>query len=116
MKAYRISTKDDKTIITANSRKEAIARYFLQIADGEVSLDRIGNLVTITDPDNGEEYPFRTVPSLWLLGVLDRETAELNIRVLLGVGEEESRDLLLMTAKQDKWIVDAVKRLKEARP
>jgi len=115
LKPYRITTKDDEAIITASSRKEALARYFLQVADGEVGLDRLGNLVMVKDPDYGEQYPFRTVPALWLLGVLDRETAELNLQVLLGVGEKESRDILLTAAKQDAWIVEEVKKLREVK-
>jgi len=39
-----------------------------------------------------------------------------NIQLAVGVGDEESYTMLLNAAKQDKWIVDAVKRLKEVQP
>lgn len=104
---YKVVTKDDSVVIEAKNRDHAFARYFADIANGKIPLSKVGQLVTLYDGE--EQYPFRTIPLLWLLGVIDKKHAILNISNLLKCSRREAEELLLKTAKEDSRLVYLVR-------
>ena len=113
MKMYVVRTMGEKTLIPAENRKEAYAKFFIKVKQGKYPLDKIGGLIMVRDPDDGEEYPFRTTPTLWLMEIISPETVFATIESMLGLDpdSDDSASLLLKTAKQDMWILDEIKRL-----
>ena len=113
MKLYNVSTMGEKILINAENRKEAYARFFIEIKEGKYPLDKIGGLISVRDPDDGEDYPFRTTPTLWLMELIPPETAFATIESMLSLdpSSDDSANLLLQSAKQDMWILDEIKRL-----
>jgi len=109
-------SKDIDIIIVAKNRKHAFAKFFKKLKDKEIGLDQIGHLVMLHDEE--EEYPFRTMPSLFLLGLVDEETAIANLIECVGVNETQGGEMLYKAAEKDKWIVKAVtgKSLKHFPP
>ncbi|MBU0846620.1 hypothetical protein KKH23_05470 [Patescibacteria group bacterium] len=113
MKMYEVETMDEKTMIPAENRKEAYAKFFINVKLGKHPLNKIGGLISVRDPDDGEDYPFRTTPTLWLMKIITPETAFATIEKMLDLdpSSEDSAKLLLQSAKQDMWILDEIKRL-----
>lgn len=106
MRPFRLVSKDINIMIVANTRKEAFAKFFKKLKAKEIGIEEIGNLVMLHDKD--EEYPFRTVPSLFLLGLMDEETAIANIAEVVGSNPTQAGKMLYNAAEKDKWIVKAV--------
>ena len=100
---YILSTKEDKVLIEANSREDAFRNYFHSLK--KITLDKLGQIVVLKDED-GEEYPFRTVPALVLLGLMNFNSGILNVAEITGCSIGESEDLLLRAMEQDKWIIN----------
>jgi len=98
---FIITTKDDKMTVVAKTKEDALRKYFRSLED--IDLSKIGNIVMLQD-DKGDEYPFRTVPSAVLLGLLDFPSGVLNIQNCMGTSEIESEQLLLQTMIKDVWI------------
>lgn len=113
MKLYKVSTMNETILVNADNRKEAYAKFFLDVKQGKYPLDKIGGIIMVTDPDDGKEYPFRTTPALWLMKLIPPETAFATIEKILDLdpSTDESADMLLQSARQDMWILDEVKRL-----
>jgi len=67
----------------------------------------------VTDPDDGEDYPLRTTPMLWLMKLISPETAFATIERLLDLdpSTDESATILLESARQDAWLLDEVEQL-----
>jgi len=116
MKLYKVETMGETILINAENRKEAYARFFLEIKEGKYPMDKIGGIIMVTDPDDGTDYPFRTTPTLWLMELIPPETAFATIERMLDLdpSTDESAGLLLESARQDAWILDEIKRLETA--
>jgi len=111
MKAYYITTKADSRVIPAANRKQAFSKYFLCVKEGQVRLDQLGQVIMLRDPENGEEYPFRVVPTLWQMGLMSEAVAVENLRLALHVDEKNARKVLQKTADEDSWVLDGIRRL-----
>jgi hypothetical protein len=112
---YPVKTMGETILIKAESRFEAYARFFLDIKKGLYPMDKIGGIIMVTDPEDGEEYPFKTTPTLWLMELISPETAFATIEAMLGLDPEtdESAELLINASKKDAWILDEIKKLEE---
>ena len=111
MKAYLITTKNDSRIVPAKNRAQAFAKYFLEVRRGNISLDQLGHVVILRDPDNYEEYPFRVVPTIWLLGLISEETAIENIALILDTDRERAKQLLHKCAEEDKHVLEEMNQI-----
>jgi len=113
VKKYRITTKDLDVEVEAESREGAIRNFFrlLKVFWHEWK-DKVGQIASVHD--EGEEYPFRLVPSLYNMGLIDEETAVAN---LLRVFEEQptpeavsdAKTMLWALAKTDRWMTEDLK-------
>ena len=76
-------------------------------------MNRVGGILIVTDPDDSNEYPFRTTPTLWLMELISPETAFATIEKMLSLdpSTDESAELLLQSARKDLWILDTIKQL-----
>ena len=108
-KLYKLTTKDEKILIKAKNREEAFAKFFKDILKGKIPLGNIGQIVTLHD--RKDEYPFRTVPALYLLGVIDREIATSNVSMVLECSKIEAEIMLESCIAEDKWIIKAVESI-----
>ena len=108
-KQFLIHTTGVVYPVKASTRKEAYAKFFLDIKQGKIPLKDVGQIIILKD--GKDEYPFRTCPSLWLLGIIDTDTAILNIRRTIGGDDIAALEMLVKTARQDRWIIGYVKKL-----
>ena len=115
MFVYEVTTMGEKILIRAENRQEAYARFFLDVKRGVYPLDKIGGLIMIRDPEDGEEYPFRTTPTLWLMELIPAGVAYATIENMLDLdsGSDESANLLIKGANQDRWILKEIERLEK---
>lgn len=111
MNIYRLESKDVAMEIAAENRMDAFVKFFISILDGKTKICEIGNLVTTYE--NGEEYPFRTLPVIWLLGLITDEEALNTLPVLLKTNKEKAKEALFEAARKDMWVL---KRIEEIRP
>lgn len=103
MKLFEIETKEDKVLVKAEDKDHAFAQYFMDIKTQKVPLEKIGNIIILHD--GTEDYPFRTVPLLWRIGVIDDETAVANLVALLEVSRNEARRLLKVYGEKDAELI-----------
>lgn len=94
MNIYRLESKDVAMEIAAENRMDAFVKFFISILDGKTKICEIGNLVTTYE--NGEEYPFRTLPVIWLLGLITDEEALNTLPVLLKTNKEKKQKRLFL--------------------
>lgn len=114
---YRITTKNVDTNIMAKDRTEAYGKFFLKIKQGEIKIDDLGCILMLHD--GNEEYPFRIVPTLWLMELITPQQAFATLEVMLDLDSEsdDSANLLIASAKQDMWILEVIEKLeKEPKP
>ncbi len=106
------------TLINAKTRNEAYAKFFLEIKKGRYPMDQIGGIIMVTDPDDDNEYSFRTTPTLWLMELISPETAFATIEKMLDLdsSSDESANLLLQSARKDMWILDEINQLEADSP
>jgi hypothetical protein len=118
MKIYETKTMNETLLINAETREEAYARFFLDIKRGRYPLEKTGAIIMVTDPDDGEEYAFRTTPTLWLMKLIPAGVAFATIERLLDLdsSRDESATLLLNSAMQDHWILKEIERLEANDP
>jgi len=109
MNLFEIVYKNGSVHILAENKEEAYAKFFKMIVDHEISLDDIGHVIILKE--DGKEYPFRTVPTLYNLGIMDRRTAVVNLSSLLGIPLQMSDKLLFISSEEDKWVADKVKEM-----
>lgn len=112
MPQYIIETKSDKVLISAIDREHAFAKYFKDIAEGDVDIAKIGNIIMLKD--GTEEYPFRTVPLLWKMGILGTKHAIDSIVATVGGTRKEAKDMLKRAADSDARLVPLIDELKLA--
>ena len=101
-KTYLITTKGDRAMVQAESVEDALRKYFHSLTKD--TLSKLGQVVICHD-ESGESYPFRTIPSLVLLGLLPFPTAVETLQKVLGTSRDETIDILLATMQEDKWIL-----------
>ncbi|RLI14387.1 hypothetical protein DRO41_05870 [Candidatus Bathyarchaeota archaeon] len=89
---FIIETKDDRVLIEAQDKDHAFAKYFKDISEHKIPLEKIGNVIILSD--GKDEYPMRTVPLLWKMGVLETKLAIDNLVRVLGVSHFEAERLL----------------------
>jgi len=99
----------------AKNTDEAFAKFFLAIKTGKIKLNEIGQLVICKAglDKNKDEYPFRTLPTIYNMNMIDKEEARLNIMDLLGINEFESLKMINDLSKQDSWVLDIIKELED---
>jgi len=111
---FKLSSKDVEIMIPAKNRKEAFARFFLKVKNGEIGLEQLGGIV-ISHEGNSEEndVPFRTVPTLWLMKLIGPSVAFNTLERMLDLdpNSDDAANLLLSASKQDSWVLDEIKRL-----
>lgn len=110
---FRVTTKNVDTNIIAENRKEVYAKFFLKIKKGEIKLDDVGCIVMVEE--DGEEYGFRTVPTLWLMELISPEVAFATLEDMLNLNPntDKAANILIKSAKQDMWILDLIEKLEE---
>lgn len=116
LQMFELSSKDIHIVIPATTRDEAFAKFFLKIKQGEISIDQIGCIVMSHEgKDEGDNVPFRTVPTLWLMELISNSTAFNTLDQMLDLdpNTDESATILVNSAKQDMWILDEIKKLEE---
>lgn len=113
MKRFLIEYKNGIYYTKARSKREAFAKFFLAVQNGKIKLDDVGQIIILKY--GKYECPFRTVPSLWLLKVIDQETALINIQLTVGCSKKEALELLFETAHKDSWILEEVEKIKHSK-
>lgn len=115
MQIYEVTTMGEKILIRAENRLESYARFFLDVKRGVYPLDKIGGIIMVRDPEDGQEYPFRTTPTLWLMDLIPAGVAFATIEKMLDLDSysDESADLLLKGARTDEWILKEIERLEK---
>jgi len=95
IKLYEVYSKGLRMLIPAKNRFEAYVRFCKE------NKDRIKEMAQlITCVDDGDEYPIATAPLLYILGIIDRETAIINVRYVTGCSYEEAEKLLDKSVKR----------------
>jgi hypothetical protein len=110
MVKFLITTKDDKVLIEAKDKDHAFAKYFKDIVEQKVSLEKIGNIIMLSDGE--DEYPMRTVPLLWKMGAIGTRVAVDNLVEVLGVSRFKAKKLLKQSADADARLVPLIDELK----
>ena len=113
MKMYKVETMGETTLIPAKTINDAYAKFFIEVKTGRYPMDKIGGIIMVSDPDDGEEYPFRTTATLWLMELITPETAFATLEKMLDLdpSTDDSANLLLQTARTYMWILDQIKKL-----
>ena len=108
---YFMQTKNDKVLIKAKDPDEAFAKFFKDVEDGKVPLENLGNIVILHD--RKDEYPFRTVPLLFQMKLIDASTAVSNIMACTGVSQKEAEQMLLKHSFKDSRLIPIISKLRE---
>jgi len=99
---YEVYSKGLRMLVPARNRFEAYVKFCRE------NRERVGEMAQlITCVDGGEEYGIATAPLLYILGIIDRETAVENIRYVTGCSYREGEELL------DKSVKGIVRNLKK---
>lgn len=109
---YVIDSKKDKTIIKAKNRDEAFAKFFKDVEDGKLPLKELGNVIILHD--RKEQYPFRTVPLLWQMKLIDGSVAVSNIMACTGVSQKEAEEMLGEYGFKDSRLIPLINKLRRA--
>jgi len=109
---YSVVAKDYEFLTEAEDTKEAFARFFVDVIDNEIPLERLGQIVK-TVREDGEEVAFRTVPILVLLGRLSVSDGIKNIEITLHVDVLEAINILTSCMHQDEWMLDCIDKIPE---
>ncbi|HKU48739.1 MAG TPA: hypothetical protein VJP79_02195 [Nitrososphaera sp.] len=80
---FTIQTKDFVLKVEAADREQAIRDFFKTLIE-EKRFDEVGQIATVLGKTENEDVSFRIVPALYHLGIIDRETAMLNIEMTVG--------------------------------
>ena len=106
---YRITSRNLDVQIEGETKEEAIRNFFklLKVLWYEWR-HKLGQIAIVHE--NGKEYPFRIVPSLYNLGLLDENTAIYNILMMIGqkptpMNIQKAKLFLKRVAKEDEWMV-----------
>jgi hypothetical protein len=107
---FIVETKDDKVLIEAEDKDHALAKYFKDIIEQNISLEKIGSIIILSDGE--EQYPMRTVPLLWKMGALSTRLALDNLQQVLGISRFEAKKLLRKYGDVDAHLVPLIDELK----
>lgn len=113
---YIIKTKDDKVMVEAVDKDHAFAKYFYDIINEKVSLDKIGAIILLEGKrkDGGDDVPFRTAPLLWKMGIIGTSCAIDNIVDCVGVSRKEAKKMLKDASEQDGHLIPLIEELRLA--
>jgi hypothetical protein len=120
---YTIETKDDKVTIQVPEnpdknaeRMMAFAKYFLNIIEEKVGLDKIGSIILLHKPgqtDESQWYPFRVAPLLWKMNVIGTSNAIDNLMTAVGYKTRtEAKKALKECAGHDADLIPLIEELK----
>lgn len=101
MPIFTLESNFSKSIVEARNRKEAFADYFSDLIKKKIPIDKIGQLVMLTDKSGGQ-YAMRVVPLLYAFYVVGRETAVKNIEATIEITKEEAEELLDQCVERDR--------------
>ena len=111
---WRITSKNLDVIVFAPTRKEALVKFFASINDQ--MLEKLGQVVLTSqegDKEEEDEVPFRTVPTLVNMGLMDEEEGAANIAKTVGISEDEASEMLSKLRIKDQWLADRIKKLRK---
>ena len=108
---YVIEYRNGKIGVMAKNRDEAFAKFFKSIKDGKFPIEDIGQIIILYDGKT--QYPFRTAPLLWKMGVIDLETAVVNIMRCTNTSKAQAKLILYECAVEDSRLIPLINRLKE---
>lgn len=114
MKQFIIRTKDDKVLVTAEDRDHAYAKYFYDVINQKVSIDKIGGMIEVTEEGMNKPMCFRTAPLLWKMGIIGTKTAINHISKLTGATHKEAKQMLKEAAERDARIIPLIEELRLA--
>lgn len=116
-KKFIIHTKNDKVLIEAEDRDHAFAKYFYDVINEKVTLDKIGGIIMLRDEhmkSEGEEIACRTAPLLWKMGIIGTQPAINNICSCTGVTHKEAKVMLKNAADADARLIPLIEELRLA--
>lgn len=113
---FIIKTKDDNVLIEAEDIDHAFAKYFYDIINQKVTIDKIGGIILVKGKkkDGGDDIAFRTAPLLWKLGLIGTATAVKHICSLIGVSHKEAKEMLKGAADDDARLIPLIEELRLA--
>lgn len=114
MKQFIIQTKNDKVLVTAEDRDHAFAKYFYDIINQKVPLEKVGNLVMLKTKEDDDPIAFRTAPLLWKMGVIGTKCAVDNIVKCVGCSRVCAKVMLRNAANEDARLVPLIDDLRLA--
>ena len=109
---YVIKYKGGKMRIIAENRDEAFAKFFKLVSEDKISIEDLGNIVILHD--RKEDYPFRTVPLLWQMKLIDKQTAIANIVACTGAETKEAEKMLYKYSFNDSRLIPLIEKLRES--
>ena len=107
---YRVETKDLNIEVEAENKEDAIRNFFKLVKlfwkDWKIKIGQIAILY-----DEGRAYPFRTLPSIYNMGLIDEETAVASLlkafnEQLTPEAISDARIMLYALADRDKWMTE----------
>lgn len=113
---FIIDAKDDKVLVEAVDRDHAFAKYFYDVINEKVTLDKIGGIILLKGKrkDGGDDIPFRTAPLLWKMGIIGTSCAVDNIVECIGVSRKEAKEMLKTASEQDGRLIPLIEELRLA--
>lgn len=111
MPIYTISLKDRNIVVKAKNRDYAFANLFKDVADDKIRISELGNIVMLHG--HKDDYPFRTVPLLWQMKLIDGDTAVANIMEVTDVSKEEAEQLLTKYSFDDSRLLPIIEELRK---
>lgn len=113
---FIIETKSDKVMVEAVDKDHAFAKYFYDIINEKVSIDKIGQIIVLKGKrsDCGDDIPCRTAPLLWKMGIIGTKCAIDGIVDCVGVSRKEAKKMLKQAADIDARLIPLIEELKLA--
>ena len=99
---YVVRSGKIEMYVYASSIRDAWRKFFKSLKRSDIW--RIGFLAKLTTPE-GDVYLMRTVPALFMLGLIDRNTAVRAIMKIFISDVEEAEVLLQRYCLKDSWVV-----------
>lgn len=116
---YIIQTKGLKVLQIAKDRDHAFAQFFKDVADERIPISELGNIIMLLDPtiksknDDDKQFPFRTVPILFQMKLLDKDASISNIMACTGVTVDEAEKMLLKHSFKDSRLLPIIEELRQ---
>lgn len=113
---FVIETKSDKVVVSAEDIDHAFAKYFYDIINEKVTLDKIGAIILLKGKkkDGGEDIAFRTAPLLWKMGIIGTKCAIDNIVDCVHVSRKEAKKMLKRAGDKDARLIPLIEELRLA--